>query len=448
LRLRWRPSRFTVGLAVIAAVALVIQVAAAYWYDVNFSLAGDAIWYDGVARYIADGRGFFNLWLSLGTGQNIPTAAHPPVFPAFLSVPKVLGFDTTLAARLWCTVPGTFTVVLLGLLTRDLFDETAGLLAAGLAAVFAELWVQDVLVWSEGMFAFLVVLTVLVSYRFIKRPDLAHAAVLGGAISLLSLTRAEGVLLYPILLLPLVLRVRGASLGRRAALLGSAFAVSALLFAPWTIYNSRRFEHPVFVSTGLGGVLVSSNCPRTYGGPLRGGWGFVCLPEAENIDPRTDETVVEQRLRRAGIRYARDHSSRLAVVVPFRLLRTLGFYKPFAVTAGDMGQTDGGAWMPRAGTIQYWVMLPFGAVGLVALRRRGVPLLPLLDMIGIAVFITVLGYGTMRFRIALDAVLPALAACGAVTVWRNRPGRVPASVGVTARSDVTRPAEPVVDAAR
>jgi hypothetical protein len=433
---RWRVSRFAVGLTLIAAAALAIQTAAAFWYDANVPIGGDAIWYDGVARYLSEGKGFFNLWLSIGTGHEIPTAAHPPVFPVFLSIPKILGFDSILALRLWCTVPGTLTVVLSGLLARDLVDDVAGLVAAAFAAIFVDLWVQDVMVWSEGVFACLLLLTVFASYRFIARPDLWRAAFLGGAITLVVLTRAEGVVLYPILLLPLVSRARGVSVARRGALLASAAAVAVLLLAPWIAYNAPRFEHPVYISTGLGGLLVSSNCPRTYSGPLIGAWGFVCLPEADNLDPRADESVIDARLRDAGLRYARHHASRLPVVVSFRLLRTFGFYKPFTGAAGDMGLRDGGSWMPRVAMIQYWLMLPLGAVGLVGLRRRGVALLPVLDMVAVAVVITVLGYGTMRFRIAFDAVLPVLAAVGTVTLWRRHTSK-PVTTAVIAEPQRT-----------
>src|SRR5205085_2159602 len=156
----------------------------------------------------------------------------------------------------------------------------------------------------------------------IKRPNLWRAAFLGGAIALVGLTRAEGVLLYPLLLLPLVVCVRGVSLARRGAMVGAAALVGLLLFGPWVAYNAGRFEHPVLVSTGLGGLLGSSNCPATYHGRLIGGWGFVCLPDTAKIPSGEDESVADLKMRRAGINYARDHASRLPVVIPIRLLRT------------------------------------------------------------------------------------------------------------------------------
>jgi hypothetical protein len=57
---------------------------------------------------------------------------------------------------------------------------------------------------------------------------------------------------------------------------------------------------------------------------------------------------------------------------------------------------------------------------LIALRRRAVPLLPFLTAAALVLIISVMGYGTMRFRIALDAVLPVLAALGVQTLCAAR----------------------------
>jgi hypothetical protein len=59
-----------------------------------------------------------------------------------------------------------------------------------------------------------------------------------------------------------------------------------------------------------------------------------------------------------------------------------------------------------------------------------------LDMVAVAVVITVLGYGTMRFRIAFDAVLPLLAAVGTVTLWRSRTSK-PVTTAVIAEPQRT-----------
>ena len=60
----------------------------------------------------------------------------------------------------------------------------------------------------------------------------------------------------------------------------------------------------------------------------------------------------------------------------------------------------------------YFVFLVLGAVGAVALRRRGVPLLVLLAPAVAVCVAAVLGYGVPRLRHAFEIPLLVLAAAG------------------------------------
>jgi 4-amino-4-deoxy-L-arabinose transferase-like glycosyltransferase len=322
-------------------------------------------------------------------------------------------------------------VFLLGVLGRDLAGERTGLLAAAIGAVYVDLFVQDVLLMSEGMFALTIVLTVIFAYRFVRRPDLVRAGLLAGAIALASLTRAEGALLFVILLVPLALRARALRVRRRIGCIAVGAGVALVLFAPWLTYNNiDRFDRPVFLSTGLGGLVGSSNCPSTYSGPGLGSWGFVCA-EGVTVTVREDETLQDEKLLDAGVDYARDHAGRLPVVIPARLLRTFGFWAPFSATEGDLLlQTGNARTLARFAVVQYWLLLALGIAGFVVLVRRKVPVLPFVAPVLTVAAITVIGYGTMRFRVGLEALLPVLAAValdavcvrGTLTRLRGRSG--------------------------
>lgn len=415
-----RPSQFARLLGLIVAGALVIRVVAAFWWDANTGFHGDELWYVVNARNLAHGHGFIKPLVIFIVGHDLPSAGHPPVYPAYLSVAAVAGFTSSLAFRLWSTLPGIGTVLLVGLTARDLADDAAGLLAAALAAVYVDFFAQDVGLWSEGMFIFTIALTVYASYRFIRRPDFAHAVFVGGAIALAALTRAEAALLLVFLLLPLALRARAVPFGRRLGLLAAGLGIAAVLFAPWAVYNSQRFKHPVYLSSGLGSLLVWANCPRTYNGPELGGWVFRC---ADTLPVTAEDTVVDLQARRTALHYVAGHLDRLPVVIPIRVLRTFGFYRPDAITAADLNLTSGRLiWVARLALVQYWAMLVAGVIGAVVLHRRRVPLLPFAAMVAIVLVITIFGYGTMRFRAALDAILPVVAAIGARALWRARSG--------------------------
>lgn len=416
---------FAIRLTLIALGALAIRVAAALWYDANTEVGGDAVWFTGVARNIVNGDGFIEP-LNLYLGRRSPTAAHPPLYPLYLSIAEAVRGSGTLGLRLWSLLPGVGTVVVLGLLGRDLFDERAGLLAAALSAISISLFAQDVLLWSEGLYGFTIALTVFAAYRYLRRPDFVHAALFSGAIALATLTRAEAAVLFLILFVPLALRGSDVAWPRRFARVGIGALVGIVLLAPWVAYNNNgRFEHPVFLTVSLGTLLGSANCDVTYRRPGIGAWGGLC---AEGLpDPLPlDESEQERLFRDAGLEYISDHRGRLPIVVPFRVLRSFGAWAPNKMTADDLLLEEGGAhWVAYLVTIQYWLYLGLAIIGGWALHRRRVALLPFIAPVVMVVLISVIGYGTMRFRIAVDVLIPVLAGV-AISAWSARGRAAPA----------------------
>ena len=79
---------------------------------------------------------------------------------------------------------------------------------------------------------------------------MGNAALLGAAAGLLALTRAELVLYFPIVVLPLTLRARGLVTRDRVKCAVVAVVVAAIPVLPWVGYNLSRFNEPVTLSTG------------------------------------------------------------------------------------------------------------------------------------------------------------------------------------------------------
>jgi hypothetical protein len=419
-------------LGAIAGGALVLRVLAALFFDDRTRVGGDAVWYLGVAQLIPRGDGFAE---PLGLAVHhvrVESAAHPPLYPLYLSVVDALGTNSILVHRLWSCVPGTVAVVLIGLAAREIADARAGLVAAGAAAVSIALVAQDVLLWSEGLFAATIAFVVLAAYRYLRRPTLPGAVLLAVAITLSALTRAESALLYPTLLLPLVVRAP-AAVGERVRMGAAAVLVAGVLLAPWFVYNAGRFEDPVLLSNGLGGLVVSSNCDATYSGAAMGGWGGSCgrdhLPHTAGLD----ESQYDRVFREAGWRYVTHHADRLPIVVPVRVLRTLGFWRPVRLAEDDLGLREAGiGYVAPVAVLQYWLYLVVGLVGFIRLVRARRPVLPLLAPVLTVVVVSVIGYGTLRFRIALDVVLPILVGVAVSAWWARRSGAAGSRIGAAA----------------
>lgn len=380
----FRPG-FARWLAVIAAGGLAVRLIYTLALTPHLRGLGDASYYHGLAQALGDGRGFID------PAFGSPTALHPPLFPLVLAIPSALGLDSYNAHRVVVCLIGTGTIVGVGLLARHVAGDRAGLLAAALAALSPVLVSADSAVMSETLLGLLVVLCALCAYRLRERPTAARAALLGALIGLAALTRGEALLLV-LLLLPW-------QQPKSAALVVLACAV---VLAPWTIRNLSDFNKPVLLSTNEGGLIAGANCPSTYRGRDIGSWDIRCVRTRIG----SDESEAAAQARKAGLDYAGDHLGRLPLVVLARLGRTFELLQPVRQAEQAEGRAEG---LELAGAVVWFLVLPLGAYGLVLLRRRGVPLVPLLAPFVLALAATVVGYGVPRFRHPADVGLVVLA---------------------------------------
>ena len=161
------PSRrnFVVGITVIAIVALGVRVAWVLIARRDFELHGDDFFYHWQANALADGMGFLNPFTWKALGRIEPSAAHPPLYSMYLGVFSWLGFTSALAHRLASCLLGAAAVVVVGLVGRKIAGDRAGLIGAGIAAVYPQLWINDGMLVSESMYILMIAITLLLAYR-------------------------------------------------------------------------------------------------------------------------------------------------------------------------------------------------------------------------------------------------------------------------------------------
>jgi 4-amino-4-deoxy-L-arabinose transferase-like glycosyltransferase len=395
--------RFGLWLAAIVALGVALRAAntllVAPWPPGFFN---DEAYYSTMARLIEHGEGFIRPAEFFRDGAHIPTAERAPLFPALLAVLWKLGI-TEGDGRLLGLLTGGGTIVVLGLLGRRLAGERAGLLAAGLAAVYPTLIAADGALMTESLYGFLAGVGLLAAYRLIEAPSIGRALILGAVLGVAAHARAEALLLLPLVLLPLLRRPGGL---RAAAVACVAFG---LVLVPWAVRNYSAFDRPVLIATEGGETLAGANCEDVYYGRRIGTWEVSCV----HFSSRGNEAEELDDAGRDGIRYALDHPTRVPVVMAARFARTWGLWRPFALPEGRR------AWVQHLGAGLYFVLIPLAVYGFIVLRRRGVAV-----WILVAPFVTVtltalLAYGAIRFRhsaelslvvlaaVALDRLLPA-----------------------------------------
>lgn len=390
--------------------------------------AGDYTFYHSVANLLADGHGFADPFaFTAEDGAVEPSAAHPPLWPLLLSVSSLAGATGEVSHKLVGCIVGAGVIVAAGVLARRLGGERVGLIAAGLAALYPILITADGSLMSEALYGLFVTLALIAAHVLLERPRARWAALLGGVIGLAALTRSEALLLLPLLAAPVA--IAGARPWRtRALLVGVAGVCTLLVLAPWTARNLSAFDRPVLISTNDGTLLAGANCPASYRGRTMGGWNFDCISPTR---PGEDDVERSARWRREGLEYARDHASRLLLVVPVRMLRTWDLYQPLEqVEFAEGRQRDA----VRVGIVWYFALLPLAVLGFLSLRRRS-PVLLLLAPAAVVVVTSALGYGVPRLRHAAEVPLVILAAAGIERLYARRSsGRSPDASSNPARA--------------
>ena len=426
-----RPSRFWRGLLLIVFLALGFRVGYVLTVARHDHHLYDAVFYELEARQVADGHGFVDPFQGRYAGE--PEAGHPPLTVLVLVPAAELGGDAQLWMRFTMAALGTATVLLVGLLGRELAGERAGLLAAAMAAVYANLWMNDGLLMSETLATLTTAGAVLLAYRLLRRPTTGVALGLGAACGFAALARAELLLLVPLWGVPAAWAAcRRDALAQLRVIRGLVVA-TVVVVGPWIGFNLARFEKPTFLSTGDGGALVGANCPAAYEGSAVGFWSIYCVPHRP---PRGDLSVVSERDRTKAVDYARAHGGRVPVVVLARVGRLLGVYAPGQLVNYTVGEGRP-RWASYLGLVTFLLLLPLAVVGGQRLRRRGQPIWPLLAPAVLVVVAAALVYGTPRFRAPAEPSVVVLGAVGSAAllarpwpVWASDPVR-PVSDGPT-----------------
>lgn len=417
---------FFARLALIAGVAAILRI----WYILDVVRdriptlgLSDEFFYHWQARGFFDGDWFDNPFLLQHQGISRPTALHPPLYTVFLALPSAVGLDTVTQHRVVTALLGVGTVALLGLLGRRLAGERAGLVAAALAAVAPALWSNDSVLGLETLFCFLVVCALLAVYRFWEAPSLGRAALVALPLALGALTRSEGVILLVFVGGLTVLLVPGWVWTRRLQALGVMAAVAVVVIAPWVVRNLTTFEEPTVLGTGFGMVLAYGNCDLTYSGEMLGYWADGCI--TERYTPDQEESAYDRARAEDGRAYLEDHLGELPKVVAARAGRLWEVFRPGQNVDLNAFFEQRGRQASWAVLVGYYVMLPFAIGGLVVMRRRRIPIFPMLAVIVAVTLTAVLGFPVTRYRAAYDTIATVLAAVAIDALWRRWRARHP-----------------------
>lgn len=391
-----------------------------------YTLAGDAFYHHHQANLLAEGRGYINpLEFEFNDGYIIDSAGDPPLYAAYLAGWSRLGLDGITDHRLVSTLAGLALILGLGFFVRRLAGDTAGVIAALLAAVHPLMWINDIMLLSEGLYQPFIVLVLWAAYEWIRKPSRRNIVILGVAIALATLIRAEVITLYAFMVLPLVGWARSLERGEKFRQIVMCGLVGLAVMSPWLIYNNLRFEKPVTIGANTGTVMMAGSCDEAWSGESMGFWAN-CFDardlwdELETVLPGAsltgddrvpyDESVRDEFNREKALDYTLDNLDRYPQVALARIGRSLELFR-VGHTLRMNYQVEGRWEEPSTiGLALYYALVPFTIIGAFVMRRRGMRLTPMLAMWPAIMFASATTFGLTRYRVPIDIAMMAMSA--------------------------------------
>lgn len=411
---------FRTRLIAIAVGGFALRVGYVLIFRWHQPLRGDEIFYVFQADALADGHGFNNPLAGFGQNQyrvnpNPATADHPPLTQIVLAPVAWITHHHVLAMRLTMTVVGVAVIIVVALLARRIAGPRVGIVAGLLTALYPQFWVGDGVAMSEPLAILGTAVTLYFAYRLIQKPCRRWAVLMGFGIAFASLARGELVILGLFVAIPAVWLAVGIGWQRKLALLAVAGVVTAFLLAPWIAFNLVRFQKATWLSTNDGLALVGGNCAPAYYGKSIGTWTLMCVPSP----PAGDASVVESVYRHDGLHYARHHPSRALLAATARVGRVWSVYAP--LQNARYGEGEGRPnWASYLSLAMYYPVAVAAIGGAFILRRRRVPISPLLGVVAVVTIIAFAVQGLQRSRVPAEGSLLVLAAVAVVELYEHR----------------------------
>ncbi len=254
--------------ALVFVVALIARLTVVAWCAGRFPPAADGVYYDTLARRIADGHGYTWLW----PDGAVTYVAHYPVgYPAALGAIYAAFGPSTTAAGILNAVVGALGALAVGRLAARFASRRVALYAGLAVALHPGLVAYTPALMTEGVTAALLAVAAWAALRA-RRRHAGAVVLLGVIVGAATFVRPQSLLLAPVL--GLFAAPPHFRLARRIPRALLATAVALALLAPWTQRNHERLGRAALVSVNGGWNLLIGTNPEAHGG-----WAPLAVPD-------------------------------------------------------------------------------------------------------------------------------------------------------------------------
>jgi tetratricopeptide (TPR) repeat protein len=408
------------GLAVIALAALIVRLI--YLQQLQDSpllsaLMGDSRVYDAWAQRIAGGE-----WI----GRDV--FYQTPLYPYALGVIYAIAGHDPGVVRIVQACLGAASCLLLGLAGRRLFGPRAGLIAAGLLALYPPAIFFDGLIQKASLDAFLVTLILFLLTQVAEKSRVLTVAATGAVTGALILNRENAFVLVPVFAAWLLLAFRDQTQRVRFARTAIFFAGVLVVLLPVGLRNYYAGGAFVLSTSQLGPNFYIGNNPQASGSyeslvPGRGDPIFeredaTALASKAEGRPLSPREVSNYWLRR-GLTFIRTQ--------PGDWLRLTGKKLMLSINAEEIPDTESIAayaeWAPLLrGLIwlDFGIVFPLAVFGVWAYRREWPRLAVVLAAAAALLIATAMFFVVARYRHPIAPMVLLFAGAGVDALFRIR----------------------------
>jgi 4-amino-4-deoxy-L-arabinose transferase-like glycosyltransferase len=405
---QWKPL-----LLLLMAVALVLRVVMAFVVERHVQSASRAFLIEG------DANGYWELAEKIAVGEDYVIYGRQvlrvPGFPLLLAGSIKLFGNSVLAARLLLAVVGTGCCWLTYCLGRQVHTRRVGFWAALYVAVCPLHIGNSVLILSETLFTFWMLVSLLSLLWLLRTGDetgneaptcvcsrsvFCRALMTGALIGVTVLSR-PGFLPWLIVSCGAVLILLRQPLVSRAAGCVGLMAACFLVLLPWAARNASVTGHWVFTSLWSG--------PSLYDGlnPQATGTSDMQFFEDDNVMARMSEFEMNEHYTQKTIAFARSNPGRVG---------RLAVTKAFAFLSPVPNFARSEIWGLCVVCVVFWVLLVSTTVaGLASGQWASSDLLVLIGPLVLFLLVHMVFVGSVRYRLPVEFPLSVLGAIG----WRH-----------------------------
>lgn len=421
-------NKWLVGIIIASVIFRIL--ASFYMGDNVVDLPGtfDQISYHNLALRVLSGHGFSfgETWWPI-TPADAPTAHWSFLYTLYLVILySLFGVHPLVARLIQAIIVGLLQPFLAYLIGAKLFSKTVGLVSAGLTVIYAYFIYYDATLMTEPFFITLVLvslyLTILLAQAptnnkeyFSNRQSLIFSICLGIALGEAVLLRQLILLIIPFLFLWIWWVRRKQSIRNTLSYLFSITLIIFLMIIPFTIYNTNRFGHFVFLNTNSGYAFYWANHP-IYGTHFQsilktGSYQDLIPNELRNLD----EAELDQALLKRGLQFVIDDPVRYVLLSISRIPEYFKFWP-----SADSGLISNVSRVASFGIL--WPFMLYGIYLAVAGQKKKLsewfesPIALLLLFVSVYTIIHLLSWSLIRYRLPIDAVLLIFASLAVVDI--------------------------------